>query len=207
MTGTDLDVCTEFFTKHASGRKFRRILLIEPDNGQTDLIRRLFPQAHIHIVRYPAFNASKDDAGGGWDMVFLANTFMAAADPKCWFDNLLTIAGEIWTQELVRAWRNGHEEMARDTGDIMRFTFPKRGEESRVPGYDLESNLDVSIEELEFYNEPMNDAVAGRDCRKFVAIIRKRVTDAGNGRSRMDGTEAELLAPRVEDRKRRDPKR
>jgi len=206
MTGTDLEACIKFFAKHASGRKFRRILLIEPDVAQHNLIKTLFPEAETRAVFYPAFDASKDSEGGGWDMVFLANTFMTAVDPKQWFSNLLSIAEEIWTQELVRAWRNGHEELAKDTGDVTRFTFPKRGEESRVPGYDLESNLDVSIEELEFYNEPMNYTTA-HDCRKFMAIIRKRVVNAGDAGSGMDGKEAEFVALRVEDRKRRDPKR
>ncbi len=186
MTGKDLEVCERLFAEWArSGAA--RIFLVCPNHTQELMFRAIFPDAEIRSVQYPNFDAGAGPPPDGpWDIVFVANTMMAADRPGVWLGNFLAAAREVWMQELVRAWRNGDKELDPDTDDITRFTFPRRGHEARVPGaYDLEANPDVRVDEIEFYED--TGAGAGRDCLKFAARVRKAEPVARTPRGRADG--------------------
>lgn len=108
---------------------------------------------------------------GEIDMVVSCNIFMASPDPLKWLIHCGKTAPYLVLQDMVRAWRAGNDECGVDTGDITRYTFTSHGELARPEAnsiYDM-SQHDEFIDHIEFYSD---DGYAGKDCRKFVAVIR-----------------------------------
>lgn len=171
MTGTDLESYVRCFTDWASSRKsVKKVLVVNPDLFQESLMKGIFPNAEVTSLSYPAIDLSKkrDDR---YDIVFISNTLMCSPDPGGWLENVLSYCEEVWLQEMIRAWRERDSELSPQTGDVTRFTFPVRGETSRVSGYDIESDQRFSLLEVEFYSD--NPISGARDCRKFLACIKK----------------------------------
>jgi len=174
MTGKDAEVYIQLFYKWAEKRKndkISRILVVNPDPMQESVMKAVFPGSNVVSLSYPTVNLDTGDLHGNYDIVFISNTLMCSGDPGKWIMNALNCSREVWIQELVRAWRESNSELSPLTGDICRFTFPKRNEISRVDGYDLESDNRFLMEDIHFYSDLPGSG--DHDCRKFIAAIKK----------------------------------
>lgn len=176
MKQRDLEACAAAFARWADPNKHRRVLLMSPDPQQTALFRQVLPDASITEWHIQHYNIDSGPPPQPFDLAFAANTFMCAVDPEVWLRNVLGNCAELWLQEPVRAWRDGHRETSPETGDHSRFTFPSRGELSRIPGFDLENSPSAEILDVEFYSDDgANTGEDYKDCRKFVVRLAPRV--------------------------------
>jgi hypothetical protein len=178
MKEKDLEACRSAFSRWADKAKHTKVLALSPDPRQTRLLRELLPDADIREWHIQHYDLNSGPPTERFDVAFAANTFMCAVDPGQWISNVLSRCGELWIQEPVRAWRDGHRETSPETGDHSRFTFPSRGELSRIPGFDLESSPAAKILDIEFYSDDgANTGEDYKDCRKFVARLAWKGTE------------------------------
>lgn len=176
MKEKDLDACRTAFKGWFDQDHHRNFLLLSPSQGQIDLIKELRPDADITCWNRENYNVDLGPPSREFDVVFCGNVLMCAKDPERWLRNLFESCSEVWLQDLVRAWRDGHRETSPETGDHTRYAFPSRGELSRDSGFDLESSEAAYVEDVVFYDDDGATDHEGkhRDCRKFVARLSHR---------------------------------
>lgn len=147
-----------------------RVCMHSPDLSEEQLVREMFPDASYVRHTVDSWDVSAGPAPDGkFDLIVMCNMMMCAADPARWFENLRSSADNVWIQDLIRAWRNGSEELARETGDVARYCHSGRGVKARVEtAYDL-AELGKSLREFETYTGDPPDGP--HDCLKYIAWV------------------------------------
>lgn len=101
------------------------IIALSADPQEMSALRGMFPNARIEQVGKEGWNLD-ELFEGQWDLAWTAFTFMCAAEPRKWIDNILVSCQNVWIMDLVEGWRGGPDgaECATNDYDVMRYHLP-----------------------------------------------------------------------------------
>lgn len=119
-------------------KNVRTIAVLSPME-EMDLMRHMFPNAHVVGFDQAAWDLRNKYEHRGYDMIVICNTFLCSADVDLWFNNLYEgqPGSLILIQDLFKGWRGGTDGRATETGDLTRFHWTPHFKPSAEVSYDL----------------------------------------------------------------------
>jgi hypothetical protein len=147
---------------------FNSVCMLSAWPEQWELIRRLFPNAHVcnmDSVRWNLNNPLKEEP---FDLIVAMNVFMYSTDPDLWFKHVKAACKELWLQDVIARTRSSTPgcELGSDE-DKMRYTYPPKVSTSFVGAYDLNKQ---PISDFHLYLDPETDSA--HPAIHFLARIR-----------------------------------
>jgi hypothetical protein len=104
-------------------QSIQEIALLSPCEEQYQLIKKLFPKAHINVYTIRNWNLDYPNKRH-YDLICAMNVFHYSKTPPLWFENVLNACRYFWLQDLVNRYRSDKRPcQLGDDGDSMRYCF------------------------------------------------------------------------------------
>lgn len=113
------------------------IAILSPSNEETMLLKKLFPDATIHLISEKGWNLYERYDKGKFDLIVISSTMMYSFNPALWMNNMINVTRYIWMCDCASGLRGNNGNYLGEDNDAARYKFTGYFDSDYKKAYDL----------------------------------------------------------------------